>query len=87
MVTAPAGMRLKTMSDSGVKIEIIDAGKGKSQHNKFMIIDEAYVFTGSYNFTTRGSKANSENVILVKSTKVAKQFNVYWQKMKSVKKN
>lgn len=51
-------------------------------HNKFIVIDEDIVMTGSYNFTTNAEENNRENLIIIPNKIIAKkyyeQFNIYW---------
>ncbi len=51
-------------------------------HNKFIVIDEDIVLTGSYNFTTNAEENNRENLIIIPNKIIAqkyyKQFNIYW---------
>ncbi|WMJ75364.1 phospholipase D-like domain-containing protein [Cytophagaceae bacterium ABcell3] len=42
-------------------------------HNKFCIIDNNVIITGSYNWTVKAPK-NQENIIIIKDSKVAKQY-------------
>lgn len=65
-----AGINLKLISGSGI------------MHNKFCVIDDSTVITGSYNWTTSADLENDENVLIIKSAETAKiykeQFNRYW---------
>lgn len=48
-------------------------------HNKFMVIDERDVETGSYNYSVAAAKKNAENVLFVKNAPaVAKQYTEEW---------
>lgn len=51
-------------------------------HNKFIVIDQKVVITGSYNFTGNAEKNNRENVLVIPNTIIAEQyqeqFNYYW---------
>jgi len=51
-------------------------------HNKFIVIDENTVITGSYNFTTNAEENNRENLLVIPNKIIAKkyyeQFNLYW---------
>ena len=47
-------------------------------HNKIIIIDEAIVLTGSVNFT-RASEKNAENLLVIRSPKVAATYEANWQ--------
>lgn len=43
-------------------------------HHKFIVIDERYVWTGSYNMTYNGAYKNNNNVILIDSVPLAYNF-------------
>jgi phosphatidylserine/phosphatidylglycerophosphate/cardiolipin synthase-like enzyme len=55
-------------------IEIRFAPKNKVMHNKFAIIDEETVLTGSYNWTKNANTSNFENFVLIKDKKTAKEY-------------
>lgn len=46
----------------------------KLMHNKVMIIDGEIVFTGSYNWSMNAEKYNNENLIIIRSRKIAEIF-------------
>ncbi len=57
----------------------------KIMHNKFLIIDNNSVETGSYNYTFSASKLNSENIIYLKcvpkiAVKYKNEFFNLWRK-------
>lgn len=58
-----------------------ESGSGL-MHNKFCIIDNKIVITGSYNWTTRANKLNDENIIIIENKDIAKiytdKFNKFW---------
>jgi phosphatidylserine/phosphatidylglycerophosphate/cardiolipin synthase-like enzyme len=43
-------------------------------HEKVIIVDEAVVVLGSYNFSRNASEMNDENVIVIHSRPIAAQF-------------
>jgi len=51
-------------------------------HNKFAIIDDQVVLTGSFNWTVSAEKKNSENLLVIKDKELAqkyeKQFKLLW---------
>ena len=58
-----------------VGIPVVDDGDNKGlMHHKFIVIDEQYVWTGSYNTTYNGAYKNSNNVILIDSVQLAYNF-------------
>ena len=51
-------------------------------HNKVIIIDGKRVETGSYNFTKSAQRYNAENVVIINSAKIARQYLANWQRRK-----
>lgn len=47
-------------------------------HNKVMIIDGQRVITGSFNFTKAAEERNAENLLIIKSEELAKQYTENW---------
>lgn len=54
-------------------------GKHAIAHNKVMVIDQAVVITGSFNFTNSAETRNAENVLILKSPDLALQYRLQWQ--------
>jgi phosphatidylserine/phosphatidylglycerophosphate/cardiolipin synthase-like enzyme len=54
-------------------------GKHAIAHNKVMVIDQAIVITGSFNFTNSAETRNAENVLILKSPDLAQQYRLQWQ--------
>lgn len=58
-----------------VGIPVADDGDSDSyMHHKFIVIDEQYVWTGSYNTTYNGAYRNQNNVIFIDSVPLAYNF-------------
>ena len=58
-----------------VDIPVVDEdGREGSMHHKFIVIDERYVWTGSYNTTYNGAYRNNNNVIFIDSVPLAYNF-------------
>ena len=56
-------------------IPVADDGDNEGyMHHKFIVIDERYVWTGSYNTTHNGAYRNNNNVILIDSVPLAYNF-------------
>jgi len=51
-------------------------------HNKIMVIDKETIITGSFNFTKAAEK-NAENLLILKSKELAKQYIDNWNKHKA----
>jgi phosphatidylserine/phosphatidylglycerophosphate/cardiolipin synthase-like enzyme len=47
-------------------------------HNKIMIIDEALVITGSFNFTKAAEEKNAENLLIIHDPILAKKYLQNW---------
>lgn len=51
-------------------------------HDKFAVIDEAVVLTGSFNWTSQAVKYNQENILFIQNDELAKkymdEFNKLW---------
>ena len=64
-------------------IEVRDDNSSGLMHNKFIIIDNEIVWTGSTNLTTNGIQRNNNNVIVMRLPKVAaiykQEFKEMWR--------
>jgi phosphatidylserine/phosphatidylglycerophosphate/cardiolipin synthase-like enzyme len=68
--------------------ELIDAGipatpdeRSAFMHNKFYVFDRQMVWTGSMNITVNGVYRNNNNVIVIRSTKLAENYTVEFEEM------
>jgi phosphatidylserine/phosphatidylglycerophosphate/cardiolipin synthase-like enzyme len=50
-------------------------------HNKFMIADGLYVWTGSYNLTRNCSRFNDNHAIVLESSELAENYEKEWQEI------
>jgi len=66
----------------GLTNTIEDTSSGL-MHNKFCIIDEEIVWTGSMNPTTRGTSLNNNNVIIIHSKEVASSYLDEYEEMRN----
>jgi len=71
--------QFEMLEDAG--IEIVDDGRGALMHNKFWLFDGQVVWTGSTNITINGNFKNNNNVIIVRSTKLAEIYEREFQEM------
>jgi len=51
-------------------------------HNKVMVVDDAIVITGSFNFTKKAEESNAENLLVIKSKELAKKYTENWEEHK-----
>lgn len=56
----------------------IDA-KHAIAHNKIVIVDNATVITGSFNFTNQAELMNAENLLIIHDPKLAARYTANWQ--------
>jgi phosphatidylserine/phosphatidylglycerophosphate/cardiolipin synthase-like enzyme len=66
------------LTNSGIPT-YIDA-KHAIAHNKIIIIDQAVVITGSFNFTKAAEEKNAENLLIIRSKELAKPYHENWQR-------
>jgi len=64
---------------------------GNIMHNKFAIIDNSVLITGSYNWTASAEELNDENILIIKDapeiiTAYNKVFEKLWNRAKGMKK-
>jgi len=60
------------LASNGIQIRY-SAGAGL-MHNKFAVIDTLVVITGSYNWTLAAEQKNAENLLVIKSPELVKQY-------------
>jgi len=72
------------MKEAGITCTEIVPIKGETgkMHNKYLIVDQKVVITGSYNYTTAATILNYENTVVIESSQIAKQF---YQNFKNIK--
>lgn len=63
------------------KIPIVFDDRDPFMHDKFVVIDERYVWTGSWNFTDNGTYRNNNNVVVVDSKALAKNYTTEFEEM------
>jgi phosphatidylserine/phosphatidylglycerophosphate/cardiolipin synthase-like enzyme len=57
-------------------------GRGSKMHDKFVILDQRSVLTGSYNWTLESENENQENLVIIEEAQpveaYAKEFEALW---------
>jgi phosphatidylserine/phosphatidylglycerophosphate/cardiolipin synthase-like enzyme len=48
-------------------------------HNKVMVLDDAVVLTGSFNFTASAESRNAENLLVIRDPQIARKYSTNWQ--------
>ena len=64
--------------NSGIETWIDD--KPKIAHSKVIVIDDATVITGSFNFTKSAEQSNVENLLVIRSPTLAKCYLDNWNR-------
>ncbi len=71
---------IKRLQKAGVPV--LDDGDNEGlMHHKFFVIDERYVWTGSYNTTYNGAYKNDNNVVWIDSEPLAYNFTQEFREM------
>lgn len=65
------------LSNSGVPV-FIDSAHAIA-HNKVIIIDREIVITGSFNFTKAAEEKNAENLLIIRSRDLAREYIRNWE--------
>jgi phosphatidylserine/phosphatidylglycerophosphate/cardiolipin synthase-like enzyme len=60
---------------------IEDKRQSGLMHNKFVVIDEQWVFTGSWNMTENGTYRNNNNAVLIASPALAENYTIEFGEM------
>jgi len=47
-------------------------------HNKVIVVDSNIVITGSFNFTKSAEESNAENLLIIRSSELAKIYTANW---------
>ena len=76
------GADTQRMADNGIPCRC-DSEERYHMHNKFMIVDNLFLVTGSFNWTYQAGKSNQENIIVVDGKfyidKYLEEFNSLWE--------
>lgn len=70
----------QNMIDNGIVIRITKSPH--FMHNKFCVIDDAILFSGSYNWTLKAERLNFENVIYSEEKILVQQYQDYFDLLK-----
>jgi len=83
--TQAAGRRDVTqlLEDAGIPVHIQRGTEGGILHDKFLIIDNTFVLTGSFNWTGNAVHKNDENFVVLddQAAKFENEFERLWQKV------
>ncbi len=74
----------KTLQQAG--IPIVGGNPNAIMHNKYVVVDKAAVWLGSWNFTENDTYRYNNNAVLIPSADLAKNYTVTFEKMFNDKK-
>ena len=63
------------------KVTVLTDGNPYVMHHKVIIVDEAIVITGSYNFSKSAADRNDENVIIIHNRAIAAQYGAEFERV------
>lgn len=73
---------IRKMKKAGIKITLISMPDLEAHmHHKFAVIDQKTVLSGSFNWTKKASEQNRENLVLIESEDIAKEFMKEWERI------
>lgn len=59
----------------------VRAERGGIMHNKFCVIDNQVVITGSYNWSSNAEFKNDENISIIKDNTMASKYSVQFRRL------
>lgn len=72
---------LEDLESAGVEVRLGTGKDGGILHDKFSIIDERLVFTGSFNYTLSAVERNQENLVLLNDPRIATDYELQFQQI------
>lgn len=73
------GAEFERLEDAG--IEVFVDGNCYTMHHKVIVIDNATVVTGSYNFSRRAEETNDENLVIIDAPDLASQYQAEFERV------
>ncbi len=70
---------IQQVMDAG--IPVVSDRRESLMHNKFVVIDAQDVWTGSMNFTVNGGYRNDNNLIHIRSSRLAENYTIEFEEM------
>lgn len=66
---------------AGIPTITIKSSKGGIMHNKFCVIDNQIVITGSYNWSSNAEFKNDENISIIRDNSTASDYSVKYREL------
>lgn len=71
---------IQAMKDAGIKF--VDSGTRRGlMHNKFIVVDNSKVWTGSYNLSSFGMYRDNQNIVWINSAKMADNYTAEFNRL------
>ena len=74
------GSDIEYLAGQGIPVRT-DDNPQYHMHNKFMIVDDAFVMTGSFNWTFQAGKSNQENILIVDHPYFIEKYTTEFSKL------
>lgn len=71
---------VRKILDKGISVKS-NQGVSLKMHNKFVIIDEELVLTGSYNWAKKSTAENNENVVILSDKSAVQNYTKEFEKL------
>jgi hypothetical protein len=71
---------VQDLAREGIQVRTDDT-KAALMHNKFAVIDEKYLITGSYNWTAQATYYNQENVVIIENPHGVSTFKIHFEEL------
>jgi phosphatidylserine/phosphatidylglycerophosphate/cardiolipin synthase-like enzyme len=66
---------------AGGSVHVCLDANPRNMHHKVIVLDDDWVVTGSFNFSTSADKSNDENVVILKNAEINRRFEEEFQKV------
>ncbi len=76
------GSDVARFRESGIDVTL--DGNPRKMHHKVIIVDESIVITGSYNFSRNAEEQNDENVLIIYSPRLAKEYLIEFSRLREM---
>ena len=74
------GSDIRYLADNGISVRT-DSEKAYHMHNKFVVVDDQYLITGSFNWTVQAGINNQENLLVVDHPYYIEKYNAEFEKL------
>ena len=76
-VGAAQSAALAQLEEAGVRVEV--PAQSRLLHDKFAVLDERWMITGSFNWSVSAENRNRENVLILNCPDLARNYGAEWE--------